>query len=164
MSNFTKILTTIRRPFQQELRKGCRDDVVVNGLGNYVQLWVKNGEAFTLEGSEKDVLRDLAGLFENYAGASFTERQRLIEKATKRIDAALGHRQQNPSDIGSSGTEPSQTPQQPRSHRTRSKKSAQTDMLPLFAEAENSPKSTSPKQERASERPAHTPPTENLPP
>ena len=163
MSNFTKILTTIRRPFQQELRKGCRDDVVVNGLGNYVQLWVKNGEAFTLEGSEKDVLRDLAGLFENYAGASFTERQRLIEKATKRIDAALGHRQQNPSDIGSSGTEPSQTPQQPRSHRTRSKKSAQTDMLPLFAEAENSPKSTSPKQERASERPAHTPPTENLP-
>ena len=163
MNNFTKILNTIRRPFQQELRKGCRDDVVVNGLGSYVQLWVKNGEAFTLEGTEKEVLRGLADLFENYAGASSTERQRSIEKATKRINAALGHRQQNRSDIGSSGTEPSQTPQRPRSHPTRSKKSSQTDMLSLFAEAENSPKSTSPKQERASERPAHTPPTENLP-
>ena len=163
MNNFTKILTTIRRPFQQELRKGCRDAVVVNGLGNYVQLWVKNGEAFTLEATEKDVLSGLADLFENYAGASATERQRILEEATKRIDAALGHRQQNPSDIANRGTEPSQTPQQPRARRTGSKQSPQTDMLSLFTEAENSPKRTSPKQERASERPAHTAPADHLP-
>ena len=75
MSNFANILTTIRRPFQQELRKGCRDDVVVNGLENYVQLWIKNGNAFTLNATEKEVLNSLATLFENYAGASPTERQ-----------------------------------------------------------------------------------------
>ena len=50
MNNFTKILTTIRRPFQQELRKGCRDDVVIDGLGNYVQLWVKSGESLHIRG------------------------------------------------------------------------------------------------------------------
>ena len=60
MSNFANILNTIRRPFQQERRKGCRDDVVVNGLGNYVQLWVKNGDAFTLEATEKEMLNGLA--------------------------------------------------------------------------------------------------------
>ena len=60
MSNFAKILTTIRRPFQQELRKGCKDDVVVNGLGSYVQLWVKNGDAFTLEATEKEVAERLS--------------------------------------------------------------------------------------------------------
>ena len=68
MNNFTTILNTIRRPFQQERRKGCQDDVVVNGLGSYVQLWVKNGDALGLEGSEKEVLHDLADLFKNYAG------------------------------------------------------------------------------------------------
>ena len=55
MNNFTTILNTIRRPFQQERRKGCQDDVVVNGLGNYVQLWVKNGAALGLAESEKEV-------------------------------------------------------------------------------------------------------------
>lgn len=161
MNNFTKILTTIRRPFQQELRKGCRDDVVVNGLGSYVLLWVKNGDAFTLDGTEKDVLKGLADLFENYAGASSTERQRILEEATKRIDAALGHRQQNPSDGTNTGTAPPQTRQQPKSQPTRSKQSAQTDMLSLFAEVERNPESSPPA--RTSERPVSTVPTEDLP-
>ena len=76
MNNFTKILNTIRRPFQQELRKGCHDDVVVNGLGDYVQLWVKNGDAFVLEETEKEMLKGLADLFKNYTSASPPERQR----------------------------------------------------------------------------------------
>ena len=163
MNNFTKILTTIRRPFQQELRNGCRDDVVVNGLGNYVQLWVKNGETFTLEGAEKEVLNNLSNLFENYAGVSSTERQRILEDATKRINAALGHGQRNASDRVGTGAKPSQTRQQPRVQRTRSKKSAQTDMLSLFAEVESNPESESPKQEQASERPVSTVPTGDLP-
>ena len=163
MNNFTKILTTIRRPFQQERRKGCRDDVVVDGLGNYVQLWVKNGETFTLEASEKEVLKGLSDLFENYADAASTERQRILGEATKRIDAALGRGQRSASDIVGEGAEPSQTRQQPRTQRTSSKKSAQTDMLSLFAEVERNSESESPKQERASERPAATVPTERLP-
>ena len=163
MNNFTKILTTIRRPFQQELRNGCRDDVVVNGLGNYVQLWVKNGETFTLEAAEKEVLNDLSNLFENYAGASSTERQRILENATKRIDAALGHGQRNASDIVGTGAEPSQTRQQPRAQRTNSKKSAQTDMLSLFAEVESDSGSVLPKQDQAVEPPADTKQTEHSP-
>ena len=163
MNNFTKILTTIRRPFQQELRNGCRDDVVVNGLGNYVQLWVKNGETFTLEAAEKEVLNDLSNLFENYADASSTERQRILENATQRIDAALGHGQRNASDRVGTGAEPSQTRQQPRAQRTNSKKSAQTDMLSLFAEVESDSKSSPSEREQASERPVSTVPTEDLP-
>ena len=137
MSNFAKILTTIRRPFQQELRKGCRDDVVVNGLGSYVQLWAKNGDAFTLNATEKEVLNNLANLFENYAGASPTERQRTLEEATKQIDTALGGRQQNLADVSNTSTAPSQKRQQSTPKRTSAKKQTQTEMLPLFGETEN---------------------------
>ena len=151
MNNFTKILNTIRRPFQQERRKGCRDDVVVNGLGNYVQLWVKNGETFTLDATEKDVLKGLANLFANYTRASSTERQRILDAATKRIDTALRTGQRNASDVSGTGDEPSQTRQQPRTQRTRSKRSTQTDMLSLFGEVARNPESSSPEQ--TSERP-----------
>ena len=89
MHNFNTILTTIRRPFQQETRKGCRDDVVVNGLGDYVRLWVKKGDDLPLTLDEKEVLRNLAALFENYAHSSPAERQRAIQEATQQIDAAL---------------------------------------------------------------------------
>ena len=163
MNNFTKILTTIRRPFQQELRRGCRDDVAVDGLGNYVQLWVKNGETFTLAAAEKAVLSGLSNLFENYADVSSTERQRILEEATKRINAELGHGQRNTPNVGGTSAEPLQARQQPKVQPTRSKKSAQTDMLSLLADVESSPESSPPKQERASERPAATVPTEDLP-
>lgn len=159
MNNFTKILNTIRRPFQQELRKGCCDDVVVNGLGSYVRLWVRNGETFTLSTAEKEVLKGLADLFENYAGASSAQRQRILKEATERIDAALRHGQPNAAGSIRTGVEPVQTRQQPKTHRISSKKSAQTDMLSLFAEVESKPESESPKQER----PAATVPREDLP-
>ena len=164
MNNFTKILTTIRRPFQQERRKGCRDDVVVDGLGNYVQLWVKNGETFTLEAAEKEVLKGLSNLFENYADAASTERQRILEEATKRINAALEPGQRNASDtvVGTSA-KPSQTRQQPRTQRTSSQKNTQTDMLSLFEEVKRDPESSPPKQGQVSERPVSTGSTEDLP-
>ena len=151
MNNFAKILNTIRRPFQQERRKGCRDDVVVNGLGSYVHLWVKNGETFTLSATEKEVLTGLADLFKSYAEASFTERQGILAEATKRIDTALGHGRRNVSDSVGTRTEPSQTRQQPKAQRVSSRKSAQTDMLSLFAEVERNPETSPPEQ--PSERP-----------
>ena len=112
MNNFTTILNTIRRPFQQERRKGCRDDVVVNGLGSYVQLWVKNGDALGLETTEKEVLHNLADLFKNYTSASPTERQRTLEEATKRIDTALERNPQSHSGL--------ETPPTKRKKRTNS--------------------------------------------
>lgn len=89
MHTFNTILTTIRRPFQQETRKGCRDAVVVNGLGEYVHLWVKKGDALPLNPDEKQVLSSLAALFENYARLSPAERQRVIQNATQQIETAL---------------------------------------------------------------------------
>ena len=154
MNDFTKILTTIRRPFQQELRKGCRDDVVVNGLGNYVQLWVKNGHSFTLEAAEKEVLNNLASLFENYADVSPAERQRTLEEATKRIDTALGGGQH----INTAGVEPSPKRQQ----RTSSKKKTQTEMLPLFGKQENRSDNAPVKREPVPAPTTYTKQTEHL--
>ena len=147
MSNFANILTTIRRPFQQELRKGCRDEVVVNGLGSYVQLWAKNGDAFTLDATEKEVLTGLASLFENYADASPAERQRTLEEATKRIDAALKGGQQPPVNANSTTATPPQKRQQPTTRSTRTKKNAQPEMLSLFGDTENPPEQTPIKRE-----------------
>ncbi len=162
MSNFAKILTTIRRPFQQELRKGCRDDVVVNGLGSYVQLWTKNGDAFTLEATEKEVLNSLASLFENYAGASPTDRQRTLEEATKRIDTALGGRQRNLADVSNTSAAPSQKRQQPTTKRPSAKKKTQTEMLPLFGETENPSESIPIKPEPVAVPTTYARQTENL--
>ena len=147
MNNFTKILNTIRRPFQQELRKGCHDDVVVNGLGNYVQLWVKNGDAFVLESSEKETLKVLADLFKNYTSASPSERQHTVEEATKRIDAALGQKRQNRTNTEAVSAETQQTRQQSTPSRTNQKKNAQMEILPLFQETVNRSENTPPKQE-----------------
>ena len=146
MNNFTTILNTIRRPFQQELRKGCHDDVVVNGLGSYVRLWIKNGDALALEPTEKDVLNGLASLFENYTSASPAERQRTLEAATKRIDAVLGGTQRNFANTDSVSVETQQTRQQPITQRTSHKKSTQ-EVLPLFQKTVNRSESAPLKQE-----------------
>ncbi len=89
MHNFNTILTTLRRPFQQETRKGCRDDVVINGLGDYVRLWIKKGDDLPLTPDEKAVLRRLDTLFEDYARLSPDERHAAIQAATREIDTAL---------------------------------------------------------------------------
>ncbi len=146
MNNFANILTTIRRPFQQELRKGCSDDVVVNGLGNYVQLWVKNGDAFTLTTAEKETLTGLAALFENYAAASPAERQRTLEAATKRIDAALKGGQPSTNTNNTSAETPQKRPQ-PTPRSTRPKKNTQPEMLSLFGETEIPPEQAPIKRE-----------------
>ena len=162
MSNFANILSTIRRPFQQELRKGCKDDVVVNGLGNYVQLWVKNGDAFTLEATEKEVLNGLASLFENYAGASPAERQHTLEEATKRIDTALGGRQRNLADVSNTSAAPSQKRQQPTTKRSSAKKKTQAEMLPLFGETEKRSENAPIKPEPVAVPTTYARQTENL--
>ena len=147
MSNFTNILTTIRRPFPQELRKGCSDDVVVNGLGSYVQLWVKNGDAFTLTATEKEVLTGLATLFKNYADASPAERKRTLEEATKHIDTALKGGQPPPTNTNNTSAETPQKRQQPTTRATRPKKNAQPEVLSLFGEPESPPEQTPIKRE-----------------
>ena len=86
MNELTKILATIRRPFQQEIRSGCKDSVVINGLGAYVQLWVRNAEKLTLNPTEKQMLASLADLFSDYETLSPTKRQEVVEAAIEQIE------------------------------------------------------------------------------
>ena len=86
MNELTKILATIRRPFQQEIRSGCQDSVVINGLGAYVQLWVRNAEQLTLSVDEKQMLAVLADLFSDYETLSSMKRRDVIQTAMKQID------------------------------------------------------------------------------
>ena len=86
MNELAKILITIRRPFQQEIRSGCQDSVVINGLGAYVQLWVRNAERLTLGADEKRMLAGLADLFSDYETLSSTKRRDVVQAAMKQIN------------------------------------------------------------------------------
>ena len=150
MHNFDTILTTIRRPFLQETRKGCRDDVVVNGLGEYVRLWVKKGDDLPLSPDEKLALSRLAALFENYARLSPAERQHAIRDATQQIDAALS--------MGSRVQE--STPPAAKKPNT-----APAENLPLFraanrqrqSSAKNNPSSYAHEENLGAVRESHSP-------
>ena len=93
MNELAKILATIRRPFQQEIRSGCKDSVVINGLGAYVQLWVRNAEQLTLNPTEKQMLTSLAGLFSDYETLSSTKRRDVVQAAMKQIDEMTSENQ-----------------------------------------------------------------------
>lgn len=87
MNDFKQILNTIGRPFQQEIRKGCQDDVVINGLGAYVKLWVGNAKKLNLASDETMLLNHIDGLFENYSNTNPIERKSAIENASELIEA-----------------------------------------------------------------------------
>ena len=90
MNELAAILQTIRRPFQQESRSGCQNNVVVNGLGNYVSLWVTKSRELTLNPAEKESLDAIANLFADYEGLSPMQRFDVIQNATVQIETMLG--------------------------------------------------------------------------
>ena len=96
MNEFRQILTTIRRPFQQEIRKGCQDNVVINGLGNYVKLWLDKTRRLSLNTSEKQAVDNLAKCFENYDRLSPADRLKTIKDATAKIDAIVSNQSASP--------------------------------------------------------------------
>ena len=89
MNDFKQILTIIQRPFSQEIRKGCKDDVVINGIGSYVELWVGHANALELTAQEKEYIDQIAILFDNYSNKSSSERKQIIQTATEHINTAL---------------------------------------------------------------------------
>ena len=121
MNELTKILTTIRRPFQQEIRSGCQDSVVINGLGAYVQLWVRNAERLALNPIEKQMLTSLADLFSDYETLSSTKREEVVQAAMKQIDEMTSKNQK---------TSPTREP------------TAKVDDLPLFQSLPSQPPKT----------------------
>ena len=92
MNEFTRILSTIRRPFQQETRNGCLDNVVINGLGNYVKLWLKKARQLSLDESDEQTVAKLANHFTNYDRLPAADRLKIIEIATVEIDAIVSER------------------------------------------------------------------------
>ncbi len=97
MNELTKILAIIRRPFQQEIRSGCKDSVVINGLGAYVQLWVRNAQRLTLTPAEQQMLTSLANLFSDYKTLSPTQRREVVQAALEQIEGiGSGNRKGSP--------------------------------------------------------------------
>ena len=82
MNELAAILQTMRRPFQQESRRDCQNNVVVNGLGNYVSLWVTKARQLTLNQDEKESLDAIANLFADYEALSPMRRLDVIQNAT----------------------------------------------------------------------------------
>jgi len=87
MNELTKILDIIKRPFKLEVKGGCQDQSVVDGLENYVSLWSDKGRACSLNISETRILSELNRLFENYSHLSPIERLNRIQDATGLIDS-----------------------------------------------------------------------------
>ena len=98
MNELNKILSIISRPFQQEMRKGCQDGVVINGLEAYVQLWVENARKLTLTSVQNQFLNDIIDLFDNYSGLSPIDRKSAIEKATELIEMEISGNVKQPVD------------------------------------------------------------------
>ena len=96
MNGFTQILRTIHRPFQQETRNGCQDNVVIIGLGSYVKLWLEKARRLPLNLSEEQTVDKLANCFEDYDRLSPTDRLKIIEDATAQIGAIVSEQSVNP--------------------------------------------------------------------
>ena len=88
--NSPKYYARFAAPFQQECRSGCKNNVAVNGLGNYVSLWVSNARKLTLNPVERRLIDEIANLFGNYEESSPTQRRDIIQTATFQIDKILG--------------------------------------------------------------------------
>ncbi|MBM3240473.1 ATP-dependent DNA helicase RecG [Candidatus Poribacteria bacterium] len=87
MNEFKKILDTIKRPLNLEVKGGCKDQSVDGGLENYVSMWSDKARARSLNMSEMRVLSELNNLFENYSNLSPIERLNRIQDTTKLIDS-----------------------------------------------------------------------------
>ncbi len=87
MNQFEKIIGSISRPFEQEIRKGCTDEVVIGGMKSYVGNWETKSRQLEIGLAEKQKLRDLADLFSDYDRLTPMERLTQIEKAQKLLSA-----------------------------------------------------------------------------
>ena len=143
MNDYKQILSTICRPFQQEIRKGCQDDVVINGMGDYVRLWVGNARKLNLTSDETQFLNRIDELFENYVNFKPIERKSAIEKATELIEASLAGKTLDNTlstkDAGHIPTSSKKTNNPINKKQTEPVSTNQNDNLPLFQDLDISP-------------------------
>lgn len=148
MNEFARILGTIRRPFQQETRNGCQDNVVINGLGNYVKLWLEKARQLSLCQADEQTADKLADCFSNYDRLSPADRLKIIEDATLQINAIVSEQSElPPTEVPTirqprpQSREPTEAlhPSQPANHSppTRAKERAVPPSKPLVPRTQN---------------------------
>ncbi len=146
MSELKHILSTISRPFQQELRMGCQDNVVINGMAAYVDLWIGQARKLELTNQEKLIVNHIVDLFKSYSSISPKERKSVIENTTEQINTLLAGKEITnlPSTQNSNTQETTQktSEQITENDKPSSTISNQFDNLPLFQNT-NIPKQTS---------------------
>jgi len=86
MNEFKKILESIKRPFQLEIKNGCQDNAVVGGFEEYISIWTQKANALLLKLNEQKLIGELNGLFENYSNLSPAERGDRLQKAAELIE------------------------------------------------------------------------------
>jgi len=89
MKEIDEILDTIRKPFEQEKKTNCGDQVVINGLGNYVIQWVDKARSLPINLNIKKSLSKLKELFADYPDISPMERLSRIDEANRLIQKLL---------------------------------------------------------------------------
>ena len=150
MNDFKRILSTIIRPFQQEIRKGCQDNVVINGMGAYVELWIGHARELELTTEEKHLINLIAEQLKNYTSLSPTERNIAIEIASKQISSALSGKALNETPIPSNTTiqKPSSTDfdLKTRHRKPTPASSKQFENLPLFQDSSISQDTSDPTE------------------
>lgn len=143
MNEYKQILTTISRPFQQEIRKGCQDDVVINGLETYVNLWIGNARQLKLSSNETHFINHIENLFENYSNMNPIERKSAIEKATELIEAYFAGNTINSvpasNDEIQISTPTDDSGKQEEKKQTSLKSNKQFENLPLFQDLNDAP-------------------------
>ncbi|MYG00441.1 ATP-dependent DNA helicase RecG [Candidatus Poribacteria bacterium] len=155
MNDLKQVLSILSRPFQQELRMGCQDDVVVNGMCAYVEIWIGHARELELTNQEKQLINHIADRFKNYTNISPTERKIVIENTTNQINSLLTSRviSYPPSTTQKFNTQ--ETTQKKLDQKTENDKpssaiSNQFDNLPLFQNASN-PQHTSTSEDISSQ-------------
>ena len=137
MKDIKQILATLSRPFKEEIRKGCRDDVVIDGLGSYIDLWLRQARALNLTPDQENILNRIGDLFKDYPTLQPKDRLKAIHSATEQIGLLQSGRAVATPQSGNSDQTPHDHPQIQNNQKkkrssTRTKK--QAEHLSLFGD------------------------------
>ncbi|MBD3183184.1 ATP-dependent DNA helicase RecG [Candidatus Poribacteria bacterium] len=96
MSDISKILDTIKKPFRLEAKNNCQDRIVIGGLGSYVTNWVDKALNIAPD-DQKELLSNLQNLFADYPDAQPDERKDKLREAIQVIKRLKGEQTSEPS-------------------------------------------------------------------
>ena len=138
MKDLKQTLSTLSRPFKEEIRKGCMDDVVIDGLGSYVDLWLGKARELNLTPNQENILNRIADLFKDYPTMQPPDRLKAIHAATEQIDLLQSGRNMAASQSGSSDQIPQENAQTQHNQQKKKQSNAgtkkQVEHLSLFGD------------------------------